>query len=247
MSSGSNIVFIYKITNIVNNKCYIGSTNKLNRRWNFHISCLNNNKHHSYHLQKSWIKYGSNNFVFEEIACCNLINRDYLESFYIDYFKSSNRQNGYNLRISATNLSQESIEKIRLGHIGKIVSFTSIQKTIATRKANSDVWHSKETKQKIGNAHKGKIVSDKTKKIQSKALKNRWQNPIYQEHFCKAALNGRIAQSKSVLQYDLNNNLLNEFSSIKQAEKELFLSSRAVAKSIKHGYKVKKQFYFKLK
>ena len=38
---------IYRITNIVNKKCYIGSSNNCKRRFNEHFRLLKNNKHYT--------------------------------------------------------------------------------------------------------------------------------------------------------------------------------------------------------
>ena len=87
---------IYSITNIINNKKYIGSTAKsFNSRWKKHITNLKNGGHASHHLQNSWNKYGENNFEFkiEEVVDSleNLLN---LERDYIAKYDSYN--NGYN-------------------------------------------------------------------------------------------------------------------------------------------------------
>lgn len=87
---------IYSITNIINNKKYIGSTAKsFDSRWKKHITNLKNGGHASHHLQSSWNKYGENNFVFkiEEVVGSleNLLN---LERDYITKYDSYN--NGYN-------------------------------------------------------------------------------------------------------------------------------------------------------
>lgn len=62
---GSFKYCIYKITNLINNKVYIGSTKSYNRRISYHKSDLNNNKHINNHLQAAWNKYGKDNFLFE--------------------------------------------------------------------------------------------------------------------------------------------------------------------------------------
>lgn len=70
---------IYKITNKVNGKFYIGSTNHLVRRWRHHRSLLRNKKHHNKHLQHSYDKHGIENFIFEvleEVVEENLIARE---------------------------------------------------------------------------------------------------------------------------------------------------------------------------
>jgi group I intron endonuclease len=52
---------IYKITNIINSKVYIGESLDIIRRWEEHKVALNNNEHHSYKLQADWNKHGENN------------------------------------------------------------------------------------------------------------------------------------------------------------------------------------------
>lgn len=61
---------IYQIKNLVNNKVYIGSTVNFELRWNLHKSRLRNNIHHSKYLQRSYNKYGKDNFVYEILFTC---------------------------------------------------------------------------------------------------------------------------------------------------------------------------------
>ena len=60
---------VYKITNIVNNKCYIGSSINVERRWKEHINCSKrkNDLKYNYPLYLAFRKYGINNFTFEVI------------------------------------------------------------------------------------------------------------------------------------------------------------------------------------
>lgn len=44
---------IYKITNVVNNKIYIGSACNIMQRFSNHKSSLRKGKHHSIYLQRS--------------------------------------------------------------------------------------------------------------------------------------------------------------------------------------------------
>lgn len=104
---------IYKITNIITNKVYIGSSKNIYSRWNKHIYDLKNNKHHSTHLQRSWNYYGNENFKFEIIEECTsdkLIER---EQFYIDFYNSSDPNCGYNVSRLAgrITLTREQIDK----------------------------------------------------------------------------------------------------------------------------------------
>ena len=63
------MAFIYKITNKINQKSYIGeTTTTLKKRWHDHIRESFSEGHgYNYHLHCAIRKYGLDNFVFEEI------------------------------------------------------------------------------------------------------------------------------------------------------------------------------------
>lgn len=63
---------IYCITNIINNKCYIGSSCNISVRFRLHKSSLKRNKHHSIKLQNAWNKYGESSFKIEILVKCPL-------------------------------------------------------------------------------------------------------------------------------------------------------------------------------
>ena len=87
---------IYKIENLINNKCYIGQSVNIKRRWKDHKEASKNikNKNYDYPLYKAIRKYGLENFSFEILEKCseNLLNEK--EKYWIKYFNSYN--NGYN-------------------------------------------------------------------------------------------------------------------------------------------------------
>lgn len=58
---------VYQIINMVNGKCYIGSTVGFRHRWICHRGELRAGKHSSHHLQHAWRKYGEDAFEFEII------------------------------------------------------------------------------------------------------------------------------------------------------------------------------------
>lgn len=88
---------IYRIINIKNNKCYIGSAVNLKLRLQRHYHELNNKTHDNIHLLRSYEKYGKENFkieileIFENIDYLNLLN---IEKEYIISFNSIEK--GYN-------------------------------------------------------------------------------------------------------------------------------------------------------
>ena len=101
---------VYIITNIVNNKIYIGSTKRFKERFRGHRSLLNRNVHFSSHLQNSWNKYGGDKFTFEilyeipkeefsnitELELDNNLIK--IEEEYIKKYNSTDRLIGYNTR-----------------------------------------------------------------------------------------------------------------------------------------------------
>ena len=58
---------IYTITNLKNNKVYVGSSVNLGSRLNDHKHKLINNEHANIYLQNDWNKYGEDNFEFKII------------------------------------------------------------------------------------------------------------------------------------------------------------------------------------
>ena len=65
------MVGIYIIKNLKNDKCYYGSSKNIEKRWRTHLNQLNNGKYHNTHLQRSWVKHGEGNFIFEVIEECD--------------------------------------------------------------------------------------------------------------------------------------------------------------------------------
>jgi group I intron endonuclease len=55
---------IYSITS-PNGKCYIGSAGNIHKRWRAHRCALRAGNHHSWPLQRAFLKYGEHGFKFE--------------------------------------------------------------------------------------------------------------------------------------------------------------------------------------
>lgn len=97
------MLYIYKYTNKINGKIYIGQTNNIQKRQNGHKSAANNIKNHSYAdaFHSAIRKYGYENFSFEVLEeASDEKGRDYLndrEKYYIQYYHSLCSENGYNI------------------------------------------------------------------------------------------------------------------------------------------------------
>jgi len=58
---------IYRITNLIDNKYYVGSSSRLRKRKHEHFKDLENNKHCNDYLQNAYNKHGKENFKWEVI------------------------------------------------------------------------------------------------------------------------------------------------------------------------------------
>lgn len=85
---------IYKITNLVNGKVYIGQSKNCKRRFKEHISAYSSS--YSSKIHNAIMKYGIHNFKFE-ILEHNVENYNEREKWWIDYYKSNKREFGYNI------------------------------------------------------------------------------------------------------------------------------------------------------
>lgn len=86
------MIGIYKITNLINNKSYIGQSVDIQRRWSRHRNY--NLFQTDYPLYRAFEKYGIKNFNFEVLEECSIQELDSKEIMYIQHYDSYN--NGYN-------------------------------------------------------------------------------------------------------------------------------------------------------
>lgn len=140
MNESEKYGVIYKITNLINNKVYIGQTTL-----SFKLRYDSTDwwtKTHNEHLKNSVLKYGVENFnVDEEFdVAYSKEELDNKEIYYIRLYNSNNRLYGYNKKDGGANgkHSKESIEKMRRVHTG--------------------VKLSKETREKMSRIRKGKNI-----------------------------------------------------------------------------------------
>lgn len=123
---------VYQIYNPITNKRYIGSSIDVPFRLKTHLSKLKNGKHCNQYLQNAWNKY-RDFLVFEFLERCEPDECLIFEQYYLDYYKSYNRELGYNIdpeaKYAGKHLANETKEKIREKAIGRKRSAESIEKT----------------------------------------------------------------------------------------------------------------------
>ena len=83
---------VYKLTNLVNNKIYIGQARDLENRKSCHKTKKNNSL-----ISRAIFKYGWINFSWKILEFCEFDVLDKREKFYIEQFKSWDLKIGYNL------------------------------------------------------------------------------------------------------------------------------------------------------
>lgn len=139
-----NIYTIYKATNVINNKFYIGFDSNWPNRKKHH---LKSNK--KYLFCNAIKKYGKDNFIWEPIYQSKNAEHTLkiMEPYFIKEYNSY--ENGYNMTLGGEGTfgykpTKETLEKIRKAQLGK-------------------KKHNDEYKINMSKLHKGKIVSEETK------------------------------------------------------------------------------------
>ena len=150
--------YIYKTTNLINGKIYIGQ-HKANR---FDIKYKGSGKI----LLQAFHKYGKNNFSCHIIEWCNSKQElNIKEKFWIKFFHTQNPNIGYNITSGGEGTenyrhSTETIQKIKNSNKGKKRSLETCKNISNSHKGIKSCMkgkhHSEETKQKISIANTGK-------------------------------------------------------------------------------------------
>lgn len=184
---------VYKITNSVNGKFYVGSSISLYKRLSEHFEKLRKGIHKNPHLQASYLKYGEV-FTIEILKVCKRDEIFQVEQYYLDTLNPD-----YNINKMATGrhgpMRKETIEKRRVSQYKPIEQYDENGNFIAEYKCIDDIF-------KKFNINKTGAIVDHLKGKQrvfqgyfwcykgSKPLirkkKNRWQQeqekkkPLYQ-------------------------------------------------------------------
>lgn len=194
---------IYKITNMINGKAYIGQAKNIERRWKTHITKHNNPKNKEYNkvLYCAMRKYGFENFEFEILIECEEELLDLMEIYYIEKYNTyihSENSNGYNMnkggggskgakrtRKQKKNLSIKAKERFKnkenCPFYGKKHTEESKNKSSESHKKEN---LSKETLEKMRNSALGRTHSEETKQKMKNNRKYGKENPNTNKVIC---------------------------------------------------------------
>jgi group I intron endonuclease len=175
-------MWIYKITNKINGKAYVGRTKcaRVNDRWKTHKSPKSGRGVSA--IKEAILKYGVDNFVFETLIKAS--SEDELALLEAQTIQKLNTMapHGYNLTSGGENYKRSPLAKrggFKKGHVpwnkGLDSSDPRVARMVKTGKDASafgnsyrkGVKHSEETKKKISEMQKGRILSEETKKKMS--------------------------------------------------------------------------------
>jgi len=198
---------IYKITNIINNKFYIGSAVDFKKRKSSHLYYFKNQKHQDY-FQKAYNKYGEENFLFEVLEIVE--NKNKLlerEQFYLDSLTPWRRNIGYNIaKIAGSQLGFKHSEKTKL-LLSKIQTGKSYADKVGEDKAKD--WIEKTRKSNTGKKRTEEY------KIGRSGENNQFYGKTHSGEVRKIISNSKIGKDPwnkgvNILQFDISNNFIQE-------------------------------------
>lgn len=184
---------IYRITNIVDGKSYIGKTGmNFGDRWDSHRAMLNAGKHSNHNLQSAWTEYGKESFEFEVIEYVN--DPTQLNALEVKYI-AQYRELGLCYNISdggdlppcyGKHLSEETKKKIgqknRINMLGRTASDDTKKKMSVSQKKRYENWTDEdrvEYGKKISQYASGYKWSDEAKAAFSKKQRERPNSAKY--------------------------------------------------------------------
>ena len=172
------MIGIYKITNKLNGKVYIGQSRDIDARWRQHINAKDN-----FAIHNAIKKYGEENFKFEVLLECpadmlNVWERDMIALY------DCMSPYGYNLTEGGEGCKCSEETRLKLSNIrkGKHFSEETKHKISESMKGKKRQPFSAETKKKMSDVRKGIQLSEETRLKMSEAKKGKKRQPFSAEH-----------------------------------------------------------------
>lgn len=234
---------IYKITNKITNKFYIGSAVDIKSRWSKHKKMLRENWHDNKHLQSAWNKYSEENFLFEIIELCERQILIPTEQKYLDEYKCWDREIGYNIASVAGNTtgcfhSEESKLLIKQNNKAS---------TEEVREKMKNYWSNPENRKYQSEKRKQYLSKKENREKLSNSISSYYKNNPDKKLFGeKNPSYGIKYRNKPVERIDPNTGEVKEYESIRDTSKDGYESS-SVAKVCREELITHKGYYWKYK
>jgi group I intron endonuclease len=231
---------IYKITNLINNKVYIGQSINIEGRWKEGFN-LNSVRHYNMHLLNAVKKYGEQNFKKEVIL--ETFDLSYWEKFFIFWYRSSDPNYGYNKTNggeSGPNFFTEEVkQKIREKALQRppVSEETRLKISLKTKGKNNPMYGCKG----MLNPNFGRKRNDDERSRISKATKKRWDNMSDEERseIClKMSENHADLSGKNHPLYGVGHTLESR-QKMSNSKKELYKEHPEIRKKLSESHKGK--------
>lgn len=220
------MVGVYTITNIINNKIYVGQSINIKLRLNQHKSDLKTGRHPNIFLQRAWNKYGSENFLFEVLVECEEIFLYSEENYWCNTLNATNKDFGYNLRSTSNSIqfrhSIDSKRKMSESRKGRI-PWNKNKKGLVKFSDESKKRLSEIIRAQFRDGTRSKIykISDEKRLLMSERAKNQDHSLLYTKEAILKRSGVLHPGRKEVYQYDLEGNFLCKFITIREASKAI--------------------------
>ena len=223
---------IYAIVNIITGNQYIGSSKNSYVRRKTHFNLLRRGAHHSIVLQRAFDKHGEDKFKFVVIEKVDT-NTDLIEreQWWLDNANSAYNASKQALPGKNRIITEETRAKMRAAKLG----------------VKHPEWRNKQKSINQKGIGLGKKRSEEARKAMSEAQKRLHASGYI--HPCKGKKHSleniektRLANSKPILQFDLQGNFIREWPSVIDASRSLGKHYNCIAKCLKgkhlqsHGY-----------
>ena len=193
---------VYKITNLITNKSYIGVSIHIEQRWKEH-----QNGHGSKKLYQDFWKYGIKNFSFEIIEECPESEIYNKETEWIQYYNSY--KNGYNENPGGINNNLQAIEKTKKDIYCYDLEGNFIKKYNSLSEAEQELG--------IPNSNISRAAKNKGRTKQYQWSYNYIENYPPYKRKCYTGLMQKGKHLKKVCQYDKDGNFIALYNSITEA------------------------------
>jgi group I intron endonuclease len=195
---------IYQIKNLVNGKVYDGQAKNLYKRNYRELSALKGGYFHNTHLQRSWDKYGGENFELiilvdncdeselDDLERANILFHDAIDSDY-GYNKTEGGESGSPTDETRKKQSESLIKywedpnkrlkqsetKKKMFATGELEPWNKGIKCLQISESITKKWEDPEYRLKVIESKTGKKQSEETRKKRSESITKKWEDPEY--------------------------------------------------------------------